>query len=198
MKRKSQVIVLTGGPGAGKTAVLELARKTFAESVIITPESASIIYGGGFWREKTPMAQRAAQRAIYHVQQQLERMAIESEKAPTILCDRGTLDGLAYWPGEEEEFFRELHTTRAKELAHYDAVIHLRTPAYESGYNHANPLRIETAAEAAALDEKTLRCWEGHPHRFVIDGTQNFIEKADAAIGLIRELIALTTRRKKA
>jgi len=198
MKPKAQIIVLTGGPGAGKTAILELARKAFSGSVILTPEAASIIYGGGFWREKTPSAQRAAQRAIYHVQQQLERMAIESERAPTILCDRGTLDGLAYWPDSEEEFFKDLHTTRAKELSHYQAVIHLRTPDSESGYNHANPLRIETAAEAAALDQKTLKCWEGHPHRFIIDGTRDFIEKADAAIGLIRELVALGEKKRSA
>lgn len=43
-------IVLTGGPGAGKTAVLEMMRKTLCEHVVVVPESAGIVFGGGFPR----------------------------------------------------------------------------------------------------------------------------------------------------
>ena len=38
-------VVLTGGPGAGKTAVLELIRLFFCEHVKTLPESASIVFG---------------------------------------------------------------------------------------------------------------------------------------------------------
>ncbi len=43
-------IALTGGPGAGKTAVLELLRKYFCKHVRVLPEAASILFGGGFPR----------------------------------------------------------------------------------------------------------------------------------------------------
>ncbi len=43
-------IVLTGGPGAGKTAVLEIIRHHFCPHVHILPESAGIVFGGGFPR----------------------------------------------------------------------------------------------------------------------------------------------------
>ncbi len=38
-------IALTGGPGAGKTAVLELLRKYFCKHVRVLTEAASILHG---------------------------------------------------------------------------------------------------------------------------------------------------------
>jgi hypothetical protein len=58
-------IVLTGGPGAGKTAVLELIRQSFREHVKVLPESAGIVVGGGFPRDHKADLQKAAQRAIF-------------------------------------------------------------------------------------------------------------------------------------
>ncbi len=184
-----RLIVITGGPGAGKTAILELARKTFCDQTAVLPEAATIVFGGGFWRKQMPYAKKSAQRAIYHVQRELERMVVEEGKVPFVLCDRGTLDGLAYWPGTEQTFLHDLGINRAKELKRYLMVIHLRTPAAENGYNHANPLRIETAAEAAEIDEKILRCWRGHTNRHIIDGTAHFLDKAERALGLLRHEI---------
>ena len=46
-----------------------------------------------------------------------------------LLCDRGTLDGAAYWPGEPEEFFAAIGTSLEAELARYDAVIFFETAA---------------------------------------------------------------------
>ena len=44
-------VVLTGGPGAGKTALLELIRQSFCAHVRVLPEAASVVFGGGFPRE---------------------------------------------------------------------------------------------------------------------------------------------------
>lgn len=185
-KRRPTLIVVTGGPGAGKTAVLELARKTFCEHIDILPEAATVVFSGGFRREKSVAAQQAAQRAIFHIQREMERLVLEENRADVVLCDRGSLDGLAYWPGNESSFLRQLKTSREKELKRYSMVIHLRTPTAENGYNYANPYRIETPSEAAALDDKTLKAWKKHPRHFVINGTEFFLEKAEAAIALIR------------
>ncbi len=188
-KREShltRLVVLTGGPGAGKTAVLELVRRTLCHHVAVLPESASIIFGGGFPRLDTRPARRAAQRAIVHVQMDLERWISEEEPVAVGLCDRGTLDGLAYWPGPPEDFFSELGTTLEKELARYAAVIHLRTPSAETGYNHHNPLRIESPEEAAAIDARIEQVWRQHPRRFIIPNARDFMEKAHEAITYIR------------
>lgn len=185
-KRRPFLIVVTGGPGAGKTAILELARKTFCEHIDILPEAATVVFSGGFRREKSVEAQQAAQRAIFHIQREMEQLVLDENRADVILCDRGSLDGLAYWPGQESTFFRQLGTTRKKELERYHMVIHLRTPTAENGYNYANPYRIETPSEAAALDEKTMKAWKKHPHHFVVNGTELFLEKAETALALIR------------
>jgi predicted ATPase len=178
-------IVLTGGPGAGKTAVLELVLHSFCSHVRVLPEAAGIIFGGGFPRGSRSVERMAAQRAIFHVQRELEAAA-EATPAALVICDRGTVDGYAYWPGGED-FWAAVGTTRDDELLRYDTVIHLRSPAAGNGYNHDNPLRIETASEAAAIDERIVQAWNGHPRRVIIDSTPDFLAKARRAIGLLWE-----------
>jgi predicted ATPase len=178
-------VVLTGGPGAGKTAVLELIRQFFCEHVRILPEAAGIVFGGGFPREEDSASKRAAQRAIFYVQRELE-IAADAHNPTIVLCDRGTLDGLAYWPGAVEDFWSSVGTTLSDEIARYDAVIHLRTPAQEQGYNHQNPLRTESATAAAAIDGRILQAWASHPRRFVVESAADFLDKAARALEMLR------------
>jgi len=180
-------VVITGGPGAGKTAILEIARKNFCQHVSILPESATILFGGGFWRHDTVTGKMAAQRAIFHIQKEMENL-VEGEATSAIaLCDRGTLDGLAYWPGKSEDFFREVNSTLDNELQRYAAVIHLRSPALSQGYDHSNPVRIESASEAAHIDERIFNVWSKHPNRIVIESSQDFLEKMAIAIRAIKD-----------
>lgn len=178
-------MVLTGGPGAGKTAFLELIRQSFCSHVKVLPEAAGIVFGGGFPREDDPGCLRAAQRAIYYIERELE-MTADSHNPAIVLCDRGTLDTLAYWPGPREEFWSSVGTTLAAELARYDAVIHLRTPSVENGYNYQNPLRIESAVAAALIDARILDVWQSHPRRFVVDASTTFLDKVTRALELVR------------
>lgn len=179
-------IVLTGGPGAGKTAVLEMARRSLCKHVALLPEAASIVFGGGFPRHDTAPGRRASQRAIFHVQRQIETLVVEERRAGVALCDRGTIDGLAYWPGTPESYWLETGTRAEDELARYAAVIHLRTPSPRQGYNHSNKLRLESASEAARIDERILEAWRAHPRRFVVDNTDRFEDKAAAALNLLK------------
>ena len=177
-------VVLTGGPGAGKTAVLELIRLFFCEHVKTLPEAAGIVFGGRFPRSDSPPLRQAAQRAIYHMQRELESVA-ETENAAVVLCDRGTVDCAAYWVGEGD-LFSAVGTTRAVELARYDAVIHLRTPTSPEAYNRGNPLRLESIEEAAAIDSQIAAQWSEHPRRFVVEPTEDFLHKAAKALALLR------------
>lgn len=192
-----RLVVLTGGPGAGKTAVLETVRRNFCEHVQVLPEAAGIVFGGGFPREDTLASRCAAQRAIFHVQRELERAAIETRKAAVVLCDRGTLDGLAYWPLDDASYLSQTGVERVEELARYAAVIHLRTPPLENGYDHSNPLRIESAHEAQAIDARIERAWASHPQRAFVDSTSEFVEKVRRAVGLIREQIPECCRKHR-
>lgn len=188
-ENRCRLVVLTGGPGAGKTAVLEIARRSFCKNIAFLPEAAGIVFGGGFWRHQSLAGRKAAQRAIFHIQREMEGLVIEEREAGFALCDRGTLDGLAYWPEPTDDaasYWREVSTTRATELGRYHAVIHLRTPDASHGYNHQNPLRIEEATEAQAIDARILAAWDGHPNRVVIDSSTTFLDKATRAIEAIK------------
>jgi predicted ATPase len=177
-------VVLTGGPGAGKTALLELVRQSFCAHVKVLPEAAGIIFGGGFPRDEDPVARSAAQRAIFHVQRELETIGDRHNPA-VVLCDRGTVDGVAYWPGTAGSFWSAVGTTPADEMARYHAVIHLRTPTVEH-YNHQNPLRIETADRAAEIDQRIAEAWASHPRRFIVDPAAEFLQKVERAIDILR------------
>ncbi|HEX5059980.1 MAG TPA: ATP-binding protein [Kofleriaceae bacterium] len=178
---------MTGGPGAGKTALLEVAQRELCRHVVVLPEAASILWRGQFPRRTSLAARQAAQRTIARVQLELQRMTLEEGHAAVILCDRGTLDGLAYWPGAPENYFAALGSTREQELARYQAVIHMRTPPAHNGYSHANPYRIESAEEAAKLDQLILAAWDGHPRRSVIETEPDFFVKLQRALIAIRD-----------
>jgi len=187
-------IVLTGGPGAGKTAVLELVRHSFCVHMKVLVEGAGIVFGGGFPRGNSIGERQAAQRAIFYVQRELEAAA-DAENAAIVLCDRGTVDGAAYWPGAADEFWQSVGTTLDQQLKRYDAVIHLRTPTSASGYDKSNPLRLESALEAAKIDERIAGIWERHRRRFLVEASADFLTKATHALEILRDEMPECCRR---
>jgi hypothetical protein len=80
-----------------------------------------------------------------------------------------------------------LGTTLEAELGRYDAVIHLRTPGQENGYNHQNPLRTESANAAADIDARIERAWEQHARRFIVESSTAFLDKASKALEILRD-----------
>ncbi len=179
-------VVLTGGPGAGKSAVLELARLFFCKHVERLPEAAGIVFGGRFPRNGEVAVRQAAQRAIYHVQRELESTVI-GHNAALVVCDRGTPDGSAYWEGDTD-LWTAVGTTREEELERYHAVIHLRTPSQIEQYNLDNPLRTESHVEAQAVDVRIAEAWSGHERVLQVPATDNFLHKAAQALGMLWDL----------
>ncbi len=186
LTHECKLVVLTGGPGAGKTAALEIARRSLCEHIAVLPEAASIVFGGGFPRRSSFVARKGAQEAILGVQRSLESIAIGEGLSVVALCDRGIVDGLAYWPVSEGEFWQAARSSREAEFKKYTAVIHLRSPKLSQGYNHDNPVRTESDVEAQVIDEKLLAAWKGHPNHFVIESSESFIAKAARAVEIIQ------------
>lgn len=185
----TRLVVITGGPGAGKTAVLEMTKKVLCEHVAVLPEAASIVFGGGFWRLESKSAKSAAQRAIYHVQREMENLVLGENRWAIGLCDRGTLDGLAYWT-ESQNLFWEMTKNRTEdEYARYAAVIHLQSPSADLGYNHQNPLRIESVTQAAEIDEKIHAVWSRHPWYKMIESAPSFLIKENLALKEIAQAL---------
>jgi hypothetical protein len=98
------------------------------------------------------------------------------------------VDGGAYWMGAPD-LWTSVGTTLPVQLGRYSAVIHLRTPAAHHGYNHNNPLRLESAAEAAAIDERIAQLWASHPNRFSVEPAESFLRKAARVLDILKELV---------
>ena len=119
-------------------------------------------------------------------------MVSEESNAPAIICDRGSLDSIAYWPEGETDFFESLNTTREKELARYDWVIHLDT-ADERTFDTTNPLRTESHNEAQVLNIRTKQAWAGHPQRIIISHETEFLAKISRAKRVIQKILSGAT-----
>ena len=81
-------VVLTGGPGGGKTTAADLFRREIGERVIVVPEAATLLFSGGFPRLTNSSAQRSTQCAIYQVQRGLEDIQAARYPDRILLCDQ--------------------------------------------------------------------------------------------------------------
>jgi len=185
----SQLLAITGGPSGGKTTLIDALKKEFGQKIKVAPEAATILYKGGFPRIKNYSGYLHAQKAIMSTQRELETLLIENYPDRLIICDRGSLDSLAYWPDSEEHFFEEIKSTREKELARYSWVLHLDT-AFETDYDTSNPVRTESFHEALLLNEKVKKSWDGHPHRFILTAENDFFTKMKKATDFVAEILS--------
>src|SRR5918997_830459 len=180
----SRRIVLTGGPGAGKTVI---SRRLAAESpnrFVLVPEAATQVYDAlrTRWDRLTLDGRRDVQRRIYRLQvEQEDRLAAE-HPGKTLLLDRGTIDGAAYWPEGPEDYWRDLGTTPAAELARYEQVVWMQTCAAVGAYDGdaSNSCRFEDADAAIASGNLLAMLWSGHPRLVRIDAYADLDEKVAA------------------
>ena len=112
MEQKIYVLVATGGPCGGKTSLMAYLSDKFSDKGIKTyfvPETASILINAGIEPE-SPRFQSKVLRTIIHLEDEVIMAAKESGPGiKLIICDRGTMDGMAYcMRGEFENLIKEL------------------------------------------------------------------------------------------
>lgn len=187
-------IVLTGGPCAGKTTMLSCMESALTQrgyKVLIVPEGATELIPNGIIPMVNGVSNETFQDII--IQKQLHKEFIYEVAATemdtdkiVIVYDRGLMDGQAYISPEGFDLLlAKNNLLRNTVRERYDAVIHLVTAAKgaEEAYTTSNnTARRETIEEAIAVDERTLRAWQGHSHLRVIDNSTNFQEKINRAM----------------
>jgi len=189
-------IVLTGGPGAGKTIAGKYLEKQLAPHAVYVPEAATQVYTrlGKKWDQLSIDQRRAAQTEMYRLQLQQESEAVAAASAagvPLLILDRGTLDGAGYWPDGAEAFWAAMGTTAGAELGRYFAVLCLETAAALDLYDHdiSNPVRFESPLEAIASGERMYDLWRAHPNLVRVGAYDDFDEKLAAVQSAVRLMV---------
>ena len=192
------VIVLTGGPGGGKTTLIEelAGDSKWAGRFSALPEAIFLmrdIYISP--REKL------FQRVMVYLQMALEdglSRALDGFDDRLIISHRGCLDPLAYWlhrGWSEEEFFSFTGTTREALYKRYTAVIHLVTAAdgaveYYQRWPDAH--RPETSEQAIELDRLLHDVWCDHPQYYRIGNVgRDWAAKSAAAQQVLSRIISI-------
>ncbi len=186
-------IVLTGGPGAGKTVITTAIAAGDPNRFVRVPEAATHVYDAlqTRWDRLDVPGRRDVQRQIYHHQIEQENRLAAAHPDRIILLDRGTIDGAAYWPDGPAGYWPDLKTTLAEQLTRYDAVIWLQTGAALGHYDGdaSNACRFED--DAAAIESGLLlgKLWGGHKHIKHVGAYPTIGEKIEAVRVVLDELI---------
>ncbi len=173
-------IVLTGGPGSGKTTIGRLLAKKHADTLVLVPEAATQVYHRlqTRWNKLDDDGRRNVQRLIYQLQLEQEQRMREARPGKRLLLDRGTVDGAAYWPDGAEDYWRAMGTTYEAEVARYEAAIWLECPVRIGRYNpSSNPVRFEDAEGAIRCGESLRQLWQVHPRFRVLKARREIEQK---------------------
>lgn len=193
-------IVLTGGPGSGKTTVLDTINKVYTSlgyKVIIVEETATYLIEKGIrpfgegsinlldFQELVLSMQLAKEKIIDRAIEMME------EEKVIVIYDRGAIDNLAYM---NESEFKEVRNrlnsvpTFTDLMNKYDLVINLvgRKDFYTVENNKA---RSEKVDEALTLGEKTLKSWLGHKKLKIVLPKDEMEDKIKEVLNIINEEI---------
>lgn len=186
-------IVLTGGPGSGKTVISQRLVGAHPDRFVLVPEAATQVYTllNTRWDQLDLEGRRDVQRRIYRLQsEQEDRFACEHPHK-TLLLDRGTIDGAAYWPDGAEEYWRDLGTDHSRELSRYGTVIWMESCAALGMYDGdaSNFCRFEDAAGAIASGKKLLELWGGHPNLKHVGAFTSLEDKIAAVEEMITSIL---------
>lgn len=200
-------IVLTGGPGSGKTTVIESIKKNFGGKykIIISNETASHLMSMGLRPfGDSPISIIDFQELV--LREQLSKEEIIDlglnyipNKNIIIIYDRGLLDNQAYI--SEDEFKKVINRLDKKYtvndfLDRYDLIINLvsREDFYTT---ENNPERTEDVESALSLGKKTLNAWMGHKNLKIVSPKDNINDKIKEVLNHINKILEEEVKSQK-
>lgn len=195
-------VVLTGGPGSGKTSVKDGIIKHFSVQgyqVLFVSETASELINGGvkcFGNNSLNVVD--FQEYVMKLQLLKEQIYIDAASKlggdVIVIYDRGTIDNFAYMSEDEghEIINRVLEgKTKVDLLNNYDLVIVLQS-SKDFYTTENNKARSEDVNEALELGKRTLNSWVGHKKLKIVGPKDTLHEKINEVLNLINELLEKT------
>jgi predicted ATPase len=169
-------IVVTGGPGSGKSELIERLRTAPGlEPCLIFEELARQILAAqpSIRKDKTAL----------HLEIYRRQCAREHEAGDrSFITDRGSADIFAFHP----EALDAIGTTLEAEYRRYTAVIQLGTAAsLGEAYYRTDSIRKESLDEALRIEAAIRRVWQNHPRYHFVPAEVDVEQKFDRSIELI-------------
>ncbi len=130
-------IVITGGPQAGKTTVMSALKQEHSDRIVFVPEPATMLFNEGYPLPREDVAytrqwQQMFQNIITPLHLGLEwnyEQLARQRGIELMICDRGILDGAAYYPGGIDPFLSVYHLRLKDCFDRYVQIIHLESTA---------------------------------------------------------------------
>lgn len=172
-------IVLTGGPCSGKTTAISILKTELENKgykVFIAEEIPTALVRAGITPISIGMMNFESLILKSHQMMaeviETAKLSLRGSDKVIVIHDRAELDCGAYVSEEEMQYLLQHNNeTESSIFEKYDGVFHLVTIARDVPdlYTTANNIaRRESVEEAIEADEKTIKCWVGHPHLRVI------------------------------
>jgi len=205
-------LVLTGGPCAGKSTVVEELKEhleSLGFSVLHVTEAATSLKLCGM--EFNPLEAEEFQKSVMMIQKTREEiflrwaevMAAQNTRNKTVIIyDRGLADGRAF---VKDEVFKRcldqigLSTEFFDIYNRYDAVFHLSTVADgQRDYFVNTSYRHESPEEALKQDHRLRDIWKEHPIYYNFPAENKFQTKANKLKSILSNLLGVSTVKQEA
>lgn len=198
-----ECFAFSGGPCSAKTYCLGVLSKLYEEQVLVVPEVATALFAEGYELPKEPPEEWEdkvhfdLQATILQRQQKAEKDHLEIAAATgkrLVMCDRGQLDGAAYWPSGLCGFLSTFNLRAETVHECYVAVIHLESLAtgrpdrYEK-CRTSNPHRHEPLPLAQSREYAVRLAWSGHPNHHFLPTQDTADDQVQAVLTALRSYL---------
>jgi len=213
------VVVLTGGPCAGKTSAMAFLRDRLSKrgfQVLTVPENAThfLANSEGFqaeWAGKPAQVEMQRIFLEYQISQEESFKAfakLHPTKQSILLLDCCTLNSKVYLSDEQWKQVLALpghsQLTEQQLFTRYDLVIHMVSCAFEGLYEWGpgsnNPGRYHSPEEAKECDKRSLDVFANHPQVRVVPHFPDFDSKMQQVLQFLNDAFhidGLTGRRHR-
>ena len=197
-------IVLTGGPCAGKTTVINAVKEKLIKAgyyVIVVPETAAELIRNGIIPNDDRGHTLRFQELVLETQARKEKIVeaycecikdskigiVDNSKGIVVLYDRGIMDNRAYLSYEDyNNMLKKYNYNELEIIDQYDLVINLISLATTNPEAYClDGIRYESPEEAAKRDVITSGAWLLHRNLKIVKPTKNINDKVNIVFNYI-------------